>query len=350
MQHLLSRLTYPLIQAPMLGVQNEALTIAACNAGALGLLPCAMYRPEQLDAALTTIRAAVGDVPYNVNFFAHRPPAVNEAQRKTWLDLLAPHLAKFGLTPADIPADPGRQPFDVTALAVVQKHRPPVVSFHFGLPEAPLLAAVKATGAKILSSATSVAEARWLAEHGADGIIAQGLEAGGHRGWFLNHDPDGQSGLFALLPNIRRAVSLPLVAAGGISDAATVRAAMALGADAVQVGSAFLLADEATTSAAHRAALQDARGETTALTNLFSGGCARGIVNDLMRELGAIHPAALPFPLAGAAAFRLKSAAESAGNYGYSPFWAGQNASLARPGSAAAIIARLAAGFATKNS
>ena len=279
----------------MAGVQNEALTIAACRAGVLGSLPAAMYSAEALDAALAAIRAAVAEAPYNVNFFAHRPP---------------------------------------------------VVSFHFGLPPAPLLEAVKATGAMVLSSATCVDEARWLEAHGADGIIAQGLEAGGHRGWFLNDDPNAQSGLFALLPNIRRAVSLPVVAAGGISDAASVRAAMQLGADAVQVGSAFLLADEATTSAAHRAALQSPRAENTALTNLFSGGCARGIVNDFMREAGAINPAALPFPLAGAAALRLKNAAESAGNYEYSPFWAGQNATLARPGSAAEIVARLAAGFA----
>ena len=346
MKNLLSRLRYPLIQAPMAGVQNEALTIAACRAGVLGSLPAAMYSAEALDAALAAIRAAVAEAPYNVNFFAHRPPKVSEAQRVAWQALLAPHLARFGLTAADIPADPGRRPFDETTLSLLQKHRPPVVSFHFGLPPAPLLEAVKATGAMVLSSATSVGEARWLEAHGADGIIAQGLEAGGHRGWFLDDDPNAQSGLFALLPNIRRAVSLPVVAAGGISDAASVRAAMQLGADAVQVGSAFLLADEATTSAAHRAALQSPRAENTALTNLFSGGCARGIVNDFMREAGAINPAALPFPLAGAAALRLKNAAESAGNYEYSPFWAGQNATLARPGSAAEIVARLAAGFA----
>ena len=314
----------------MAGVQNEALTIAACRAGVLGSLPAAMYSAEALDAALAAIRAAVAEAPYNVNFFAYRPPGVSEAQRAVWQALLAPHLARFGLTATDIPADPGRRPFDETALALLQKHRPPVVSFHFGLPPAPLLEAVKATGAMVLSSATSVAEARWLEAHGADGIIAQGLEAGGHRGWFLNDDPN----------------ALPVVAAGGISDAASVRAAMQLGADAVQVGSAFLLADEATTSAAHRAALQSPRAENTALTNLFSGGCARGIVNDFMREAGAINPAVLPFPLAGAAALRLKNAAESAGNYEYSPFWAGQNATLARPGSAAEIVAWLAAGFA----
>ena len=345
MQKLFSRLRYPLIQAPMAGVQNEALTIAVCHAGVLGSLPAAMYSVEALDAALTAIRAAVGDAPYNVNFFAHRPPVVSDAQREAWHALLAPHLARFGLTVADIPAAPGRRPFDADALAFVQKHRPPVVSFHFGLPEAPLLQAVRATGAKILSSATSVAEARWLAERGVDGIIVQGLEAGGHRGWFLHHDPNAQSGLFALLPSIRRAVSLPLIAAGGISDAATVRAAMQLGADAVQVGSAFLLADEATTSATHRAALQSPRAEETVLTNLFSGGCARGIVNDFMRAAGAINPAALPFPLAGAAVALLKNAAEGAGNYEYSAFWSGQNAILARPGSAAEIVARLAAGF-----
>ena len=186
----------------MAGVQNEVLTIAACRAGVLGSLPAAMYSAEALDEALAAIRAAVAEAPYNVNFFAHRPPKVSEAQRVAWQALLAPHLARFGLTVADIPADPGRRPFDETALSLLQKHRPPVVSFHFGLPPAPLLEAVKVTGAMVLSSATSVAEARWLEAHGADGIIAQGLEAGGHRGWFLNDDPNAQSGLFALLPNI----------------------------------------------------------------------------------------------------------------------------------------------------
>lgn len=340
MQTILAQLRYPLIQAPMAGVQDAALAIAVCQQGGLGSLPAAMLSPEQLDAELHRIRAATS-APYNLNFFAHRPRSIDVAARDAWHQALQPWFARLHVDSRIIPADSGRKPFDCEALALVEKHRPPVVSFHFGLPEAELLAAVRATGAKIMASATTIAEARWLVAHGVDAIIAQGLEAGGHRGHFLSEDLTLQSGTFALLPAIRRAVTLPVIAAGGISDAATVRAAFQLGADAVQIGTAFLLADEAKTSTAHRAALQDARAEHTALTNLFSGGLARGIVNTFMQEAGCIHPAAPPFPFAGAASGALRKAAEEMGNHGFSPFWAGQNASLARAGNAAQIIARL---------
>lgn len=341
----LSDLAHPIIQAPMAGVQGVRLAAAVCRAGALGSLPAAMLSPGQLDEALAALNAECGGAPYNVNFFAHRTPAVSAEQQAAWLSLLQPYFDELGINPADIPQNGGRQPFDETALQLVQTHRPAVVSFHFGLPERKLLQEVKAAGAQVWSSATTVAEARWLAANGADAVIAQGWEAGGHRGWFLNHDAGGQAGTFALLPQTVRAVDKPVIAAGGISDAAGVRAALALGAAAVQAGTAFLLADEADTRPAHREALQSTRAEETVVTNLLSGGMARGIGNRLMRELGAVHPAALPFPLAGAAVGLLKAAAEAQGSDDFSTLWAGQNAPLARSGSAAEIVARLAQGL-----
>ena len=347
MSAVLSDLSLPLIQAPMAGVQGVELALAVCQTGALGSLPAAMLSAEQLAHALQRLNAESGGAPYNVNFFAHTTPSVSAEQYANWLAVLQPYFNEWGINAADIPQQGGRQPFDEAALQWVEHYRPAVVSFHFGLPEAKLLAAVKASGAEVWSSATTVAEAQWLAAHGADVVIAQGWEAGGHRGWFLTHDCNSQSGTLALLPNIVRAVNIPVVAAGGISDAATVRTAMQLGACAVQVGSAFLLADEAETKPAHRAALAHVLPEDTVPTNIFSGGCARGIRNRFIRELGGIHAAALPFPLAGAASAALRVAAEQQGNHDFSSFWAGQNAALARSGSAAEIVARLAEGFTT---
>ncbi len=345
MRQLLESLRYPLIQAPLAGVQLSPLTIAACRAGILGSLPAAMLSPEQLQDELTAICAAVGSLPYNVNFFAHSTPVVSATQQAEWLALLQPYFEAFGLRAEDIPQGGGRRPFDEAALQIVETFRPPVVSFHFGLPEPRLLEAVQATGAKILSSATTVAEARYLAAHGCDAVIAQGWEAGGHRGLFLQQSLDTQSGIFALLPNIVRAVPVPVIAAGGIADEITVRAAMQLGAAGVQAGTAFLLADEATTPAAHRTALLSEAAENTVVTNLISGGYARGLPNRLTQELGTIHPQALPFPLAAPATTLLKIAAEQQGCSDFSAFWAGQNARLCQAGSAAAIIERLAAGF-----
>lgn len=345
MRRLFQSLTHPIIQAPMAGVQDSALTIAACRAGILGSLPAAMLTPEQLQSELAVIRSAVGGRPYNVNFFAHRVPDVSAQQKAAWLGLLRPYFEAFGFNTDDIPEGGGRRPFGEDALQIVETFRPAVVSFHFGLPEKRLLDAVKATGAKILSSATTVAEARHLAAHGADAVIAQGWEAGGHRGLFLPGSADSQSGTFSLLPNIARAVSLPVIAAGGIADAQTVRAAMQLGAAAVQAGTAFLLADEAAATPAHRAALHSEAAGHTVVTNLISGGPARGLPNRLTRELGSVRTEALPFPLASSATAVLKAAAERCGSHDFTAFWAGQNARLAESGSTAEIVARLAAGL-----
>jgi nitronate monooxygenase len=332
----------PIIQAPMAGIQAGRMALAVSNAGGLGSLPCAMLTPETLRSELETIRAGT-DKPYNVNFFCHQPSQPDPAREARWRTALAPYYAEFGIDPASVPAGPGRAPFSAQVADIVEEFKPPVVSFHFGLPDAALLARVKAWGAKVLASATTVAEARWLEAHGADVIIAQGLEAGGHRGIFLSEDLTTQIGTMALLPQVVRAVSVPVIAAGGIADAAGVRAALALGATAVQVGTAYMLCDEATTLPWHRAALQDERAEHTVLTNLITGRPARGMLNRLMRELGPLSEVAPEFPLATGALAPLKAAAEKLGRDDFSTLWSGQNASGCRAIPAADLTRLLAA-------
>lgn len=337
-------ITLPVIQAPLAGVQGSALAIAVSEAGGLGSLPCAMLSPEALEKELSAIHVAT-DKPYNVNFFCHRPPQPSVEREAAWRTALTPYYAEFGIDPAGIPAGPGRHPFSAETADIVEAFRPSVVSFHFGLPSAELLARVRKWGAKVVSSATTVEEALWLEAHGADAIIAQGLEAGGHRGHFLNHDLSVQSGTFALLPRIVHAVKLPVIAAGGIVDARGVAAALALGAAGVQVGTAYLLCPEATTSAVHRAALKSSAAGHTALTNLFTGRPARGIVNRAMRELGPLSPAAQEFPLATSAIAPLRAAAESRGSGDFSPLWCGQNVLGCREVGAAEITRGLVEGL-----
>ncbi|WP_324732000.1 NAD(P)H-dependent flavin oxidoreductase [Pseudomonas paeninsulae] len=338
---------WPIIQAPMAGAQNHKLAAAVCNAGGLGSLPCAMLDASGLRAELAALKAKTAQ-PFNLNFFCHTPAAAEPQQEAAWRNSLAPYYHELGVDPASISAGAGRQPFSDEMAKVVEECRPAVVSFHFGLPCAELLARVKACGAKVLSSATTVEEALWLQEHGVDAIIAQGLEAGGHRGHFLDMDLSRQCGTFTLLPQIVAAVRLPVIAAGGIADAQGVRAAMALGAAGVQIGTAYLCCPEATTSAVHRSALRSPQARHTALTNLFSGRPARGIVNRLIREQGPISPVAPGFPLATAAIAPLRAKAESQGSGDFSPLWAGQNASGCKNIGAAELTAELAKGFVAR--
>jgi nitronate monooxygenase len=333
----------PIVQAPMAGAQAGAMAVAACEAGALGSLPCAMLTVEGMRAELELIRSRTKQ-PYNVNFFCHVAPEIDAAREAGWRERLAPYYSQFGIDAAKIPAGPGRSPFTAAAADVLEDYRPPVVSFHFGLPEAALLARVKSWGAKVMASATTVEEARWLEARGVDVVIAQGVEAGGHRGMFLATDPQAQLGTFALVPQVVAAVKVPVIAAGGIADAAGVRAAISLGAAGVQAGTAFLLCPEATTSAIHRAALR-ARPHETMLTNLFTGRPARGVVNRVMRELGAINGAVPAFPLATAAIAPLRARAEAGGSGDFSPLWSGQNATGCREVPAGEIVAALAAGL-----
>ncbi|QIL89066.1 NAD(P)H-dependent flavin oxidoreductase [Microbulbifer harenosus] len=331
----------PIIQAPMAGVQGNALAVAVSNAGGLGSLPCAMLSPENLRNELAALTSQTNK-PYNVNFFCHVPPEPDAKREQSWRKALSPYFEEFGLAPNEVPQQPGRTPFSAEAADILEEFKPPVVSFHFGLPKPELLARIRAWGGKILSSATTVDEALWLEAHGVDAIIAQGLEAGGHRGFFLSKDPATQVGTFALIPQIVQAVRVPVIAAGGIADASGVAAAMALGAAGAQIGTAYLLCPEATTSVVHRAALKTREARTTALTNLFSGGAARGIVNRLMREQGPMNGQIPEFPLASAALAPLRAKAESLGNGDFSPLWAGQNVSGCKEISAAQLTRELA--------
>ena len=331
----------PIIQAPMAGVQDSALAIAVSNAGGLGSLPCAMLDAAGVHRELTAIRANTTR-PFNVNFFCHSTPDPDAARELAWRAVLAPYYDEYQIDPSSIVAGAGRMPVSSAAVDTIEAFAPPIVSFHFGLPSEDLLARMRAWGAKILSSATTVAEARWLEARGVDAIIAQGLEAGGHRGHFLSTDLSEQCGIFALLPQIVEAVHVPVIAAGGIASAAGVAAAMQLGASGVQIGTAYLLCPEATTSPVHRIALGSAAARHTALTNLFTGRPARGIVNRVMRELGALRADAPPFPLAGSAIAPLRANAERAGYAHFSPLWAGQNASGCRALPAAALTLEFA--------
>ena len=331
----------PIIQAPMAGVQAGALAAAVSDAGALGSLPCAMLSPGGLVRELAAIKAQTPR-PFNVNFFCHATPPFDPDRDAAWRAALSPYYREFGIDAAAIKPGPGRAPFNDEALAVLQNARPAVVSFHFGLPGADLLARVRTTGARIIASATTIEEARWLEARGVDAIIAQGLEAGGHRGIFLSDDLTTQVGTLALVPQVVRAVRVPVIAAGGIADAQGVKAMLALGAVAVQVGTAFLLCHEATTTPIHRDALASDAARHTALTNVFTGRPARGIVNRIVRELGPIGTQVPAFPLAPAALAPLRAEAERRGSGDFSPLWSGQNASGCRPIAAARLVRELA--------
>jgi nitronate monooxygenase len=330
----------PIIQAPMAGSQGVELCAAVCEAGGLGSLPAAMLTPSELRDQIAEIRRRT-PAPFNVNFFCHVLPKQDPERQTQWLRELAQDYAEAALDPSAGGGGPVRTPFDSAMAEIVEEAKPPVVSFHFGLPDGSLLDRVKHTGAKIYSSATTVAEARWLEGRGVDAVIAQGAEAGGHRGMFLTEDIDEQAGLFALLPQIVDAVRVPVIAAGGIAEGRGIAAAFALGASAVQIGTAYLSTPQSTISAIHREALRQAKDESTRLTNLFTGRPARGIVNRFMREHGPMNELAPQFPLAAGAVAPLRAFYEKRGSGDYSPLWAGQAAALAREEDAGALTTRL---------
>ena len=334
---------HPILLAPMAGPCTADLAIAVAEAGGLGALPCALATPDQIRRDLGIVRQRTSR-PVNLNFFVHKPPAPDAARDARWKARLNGYYSEHGLDPAAPTPVSGRAPFDETSCAIVEEFRPEVVSFHFGLPDAGLLARVKATGAKVLSSATTVAEARWLAAHGCDAIIAQGYEAGGHRGLFLTdntNDISSQAGTMALVPQIVDAVACPVIAAGGITDARGIVAALALGASAVQIGTAYLFCPEANVTAIHRAALANATDDGTALTNVFTGRPARGLINRVMREVGPMSADAPAFPTAGGALVPLKAAAEAQGKGEFTSLWSGQAAALGRPLPAGALTEAL---------
>ena len=336
-------LRHSLIQAPMAGVQDSRLALAVSAAGGLGSLPAAMLDAQTLRRELQVLQAS--GLPYNVNFFCHTAPVHTPAAELTWQTTLQPYYQEFGIDPSTLAASPGRRPFDEEMAEVLEEFSPKVVSFHFGLPSQQLLARVKARGAFVASSATTLNEAQWLVAHGVDGVIAQGLEAGGHRGHFLDRDVTAQSNLLALLGQLTPHIPVPIIAAGGIAQAHDVHAAMAAGAAAVQVGTSFLLCHEAKTGPLHRARLRDVNAPT-ALTNLFTGGLARGMFNRVMLDLGPHNAAAPAFPMATQSIAPLRAVAEANQHDDFTPLWSGMNRTGCAECSATEMVGRLAAGFA----
>lgn len=323
----------------MAGAQGSALAIAVSEAGGLGALPCALLTAAQARAELLIIRQRT-DKPFNLNFFCHAPPVPDPAREARWVARLACYRRELGVEVEALPG--GRAPFGEEACALVEEFRPRVVSFHFGLPAEALLARVRGAGAKIIASATTVAEARWLEARGVDAIIAQGSEAGGHRGMFLSADVASQPGTFALVPQVVDAVRVPVIAAGGIGDGRGIAAAFMLGAAGVQIGTAYLLSDESTISPIYRAGLKAARDDQTALTNVFTGRPARGIVNRAVRDIGPLSADAPAFPGASNAMLPLRQKAEAQGSGDFTPMWSGQAPVFAREGGAGALTEALA--------
>lgn len=321
---------FPILQAPMAGASDADLAIAVARAGGLGALPAGMLSSEQLRAQVERFRAAVGDRPINLNFLAHKMPVPSNVREHAWRERLKPYYIEFGIDPAAPVTSTSRLPFDAAMCGIVEELKPTVVSFHYGLPEEELVRRVKATGCKVICSATTVEEAKFLEASGCDAVIVQGLEAGGHRGMFLSLDLATQVGLFALLPQVVDAVTVPVIATGGIADARAIVAAFALGASAVQLGTAYLFCPEAKISPPHRAALLTARDDSTTLTNVLTGRPARGLINRAIRELGPISAAVPEFPLAGSALAPLHAKAQAQGSGDFSTMFAGQAAPLGR--------------------
>ena len=332
----------PIVQAPMAGATGAAMAIAVSEAGGLGSLPCALLTVEKARAEIGVIRRGTSR-PLNVNFFCHSLPEPDAEREEAWRSRLAPYCAELGVDPSTDVSAFNRAPFDDEMCNLVEEVEPEVVSFHFGLPKRRLLDRVKALGCKVLGSATTVGEARWLANQGCDAVIAQGIEAGGHRGMFLTDAVCSQPGTMALVPQVVDAIGVPVVAAGGIADGRGIAAAHALGAAGVQIGTAYLLTSESTISDLHRIALGSARDDGTALTNVFTGRAARGLVNRIVREIGPISPDAPAFPTAAGAIAPLRAACEAVGSSEFSPLWSGQAASLSRSGSARELTCELAA-------
>jgi nitronate monooxygenase len=337
----LLKIEIPIIQAPMAGSDSVALARSVSSAGALGSLACALLSPDGVREATHSLREGMSRA-FNLNFFCHTMAAPGPAERERWKSFLRPHYEHFGLDIEAVAESRLRLPFDEEMCEVVEDVRPDVVSFHFGLPAPDLLDRLRKRGISILSSATTVREAKWLEERGCDAVIAQGYEAGGHRAMFLENSVSEQLGLFALLPQVADAVSVPVIAAGGIADARGIVAAFALGASAVQIGTAYLFCPEAKVSSIYRRALATADQTGTAVTNLFSGRPARGIVNRYIVDGGVMSEAALAFPYAATLVAPLRAASEKAGSTDYLQMWAGQACALAKAMPAGQLTQKLA--------
>jgi nitronate monooxygenase len=332
---------FPIVQAPMAGAMDADLVIAAAQGGALGSLPCAMLSVDKAREQLKIIRQRIS-APVNMNFSCQKMVDADPVRTAGWKQRLAPYYREMGLDPAAPVAATNRAPFDAAMCELVEELKPEVVSFHYGLPDQALVRRVKAAGSIVMSSATIVREAIWLEQHGVDVVIAQGAEAGGHRGMFLTEDIAGQIGTFALVPQVVDAVKVPVLAAGGIMDGRGIAAAFALGAAGVQLGTAYLRCPESKVIAPARLALAQAHDDSTVITNVMTGRPARGVANRVMREVGPISPDAPVFPHASTGLAPLKAAAEKVGKVDFTNLWAGQAVRMGREMPAAELTRALA--------
>jgi len=336
----LFKIELPILLAPMAGAIDAEIAIAVAQGGGLPSVPCAIISPEKAREQIGIIRQRVS-APINLNFFCHQAVDADPAQDARWRQRLAPYYSELGLDPLAPINAANRAPFDAAFCEAVEELKPEIVSFHFGLPEQALLKRVKATGAIVMASATIVREAVWLEQHGADVIIAQGAEAGGHRGMFLTDNIHEQPGTFALVPQVVDAVKVPVIAAGGIADGRGIAAAFALGAAGVQVGSAYLRCPESKVITLARKALAEAADDSTVITNVLTGKPARGVANRVMREVGPIALEAPDFPHSATALGPLKQAAEKLGRVDFTSLWAGQALRLGREMPAAELTRAL---------
>ncbi len=329
----------PIIQAPMGGVATSTIVAAVARGGGLGSLPCALSAFDQVREEVQAVRRNSGAI--NLNFFSHAAAPPDRSREAAWRLRLAPYYAALGLGPATPTPDIDIAPFGEAHCGLIEELKPEVVSFHFGLPARPLVDRLKAAGAMVISSATTVGEASWLEAHGCDAIIAQGIEAGGHRGIFLSDDLSTQLGTMALVPQVVDAVRVPVIAAGGIADGRGIAAALMLGAAAVQLGTAYLLCPEARVPPLHRRALRE-RAADTVMTNVLTGRPARVIPNRVVREVGPMSDAVPAFPRAAGALAPLRAKSEAAGSDDFMPLWCGQAAHLSRELGAEELTRQLA--------
>ncbi len=338
----LFKVTHPIIQAPMAGSTGPELATSVCLAGGLGSLPCAALTLDEIREHVAIVRQNTS-APFNLNFFCHEYSEYDKSVEHAWLDKFSPYCAELGVEPGTGAAASNLIPFGEEHCQLVEELRPAVASFHFGLPDDGLLKRVKAAGCRVISSANTVEEAVWLAKQGCDAIIAQGTEAGGHRGMFLSKSVAEQAGTMALVPQIVDAVDVPVIAAGGIADGRGIVAAFALGAAGVQIGTAYLFTDESLANELYRTKLHAATDANTVLTNVFSGKPARGFANRLTRELGPITTEPMDFPMGYGVLAQFKAKAEGAGSIEFSSYLAGQAAGMGRAETATQLTQRLVA-------